>query len=486
MYKLLIFFGLIHLPVFSQIFENSYSGYISIIDKSDKTKGLFDYSDPFSLMSIISTNKLHDIKPLPFYAEERILKENPSVQFQHTTPIQQYDAQGQPLLQVDLDGEPLIRMNPQTGVDEMVPAPPIYHNYDLTEITKIIVFEDTLIDPITNKSYFGIDKIGFAKKYPGSSKFDVVCVLPFELVSKLDGFNIFFKLTQEETKSILLNKNSFYQQINFIGNSNDKNHFPLSKTLEFRDSLIDYTQRRKNLIHFKQLNYLKVYPYGIDFNSSDQIESKKYNDEFTGGGLLFSEPPFLNSLIGMDSMILKNFKTESFLEKDKGIVLIDPITGDEVVNYNKKTKKYDPVYLETKEIISYIYNDNPTIYLKYNFVYNDSLAQGQNNAYIQSIYFCTKTLDGKDEFCTLKMDLYEKAENKGRYGINLDFSPEIDKYVIKDYTSKLDWMKFLSSEKIDCYDTTKKNDVKKLETIFNLESDNGVPSNLLGIISIEK
>ena len=84
------------------------------------------------------------------------------------------------------------------------------------------------------------------------------------------------------------------------------------------------------------------------------------------------------------------------------------------------------------------------------------------------------------------MDLYEKAENKGRYGINLDFSPEIDKYVIKDYTSKLDWMKFLSSEKMDCYNTNNLNDLKKLSSIFNVESDAGFPSNLLGIVVNEK
>jgi hypothetical protein len=77
--------------------------------------------------------------------------------------------------------------------------------------------------------------------------------------------------------------------------------------------------------------------------------------------------------------------------------------------------------------------------------------------------------------------LYKKANDKGRYGVNLNFDPIVDKYVIKNYTSTLPCFQELNKQikKRKRLEVNNSKDVKKIMQTFNLDHISDLPINLL-------
>jgi hypothetical protein len=439
-------------------------------------------------VSLISNNNLFEIDGLSGFALDSIKKTNPKVQFSGMV-FEQMDENGNPLIKMDpISNEP-IRFMDKTGIEHYILEDPTFLIYDFKDISRLVIFEDTVENRLTKEQKVDIIKVGFAKKHKNSSKYDIVYTLPYEFIRKLDAFKVFNKLNSIDVDKIIKDTNSFYWVLN---NKNKGLNNSIPKLKKFEDSLIIHS----GISNYSYLQVLPFKPIVLRVNHKQELYNNKY--EITNYDELDSVPKkidftpkefkFFTNEVFLDEIIEK-YQIEKFnyklYNKDGSLAVVcDPITGEPLVRLNDKTGKEEYIYEGDKTKISYVYNDTPNIYLVYDFMYNDSLMNGQNNAYIESIIITKTEPDLKGELVTLQYDLYKKANGKGRYGIDLKFDPYIDKYVIKNYTQNLPFFVELDKQ-IKCLKRLNVNDdniFKVLSKEFNLYQWDNHPQNLLGIL----
>ncbi|MDG1913286.1 MAG: GldM family protein [Crocinitomix sp.] len=469
---------------FHEYIDPTYPGFVTIIDKTTETKSIFDYNDPFSLVSLVSNNPLLHIRGLDPVALNRIKKENPSID------LPDYEYRGvdmNPLLDEDTEssgfGEPLIVIS-EDGAAEYVYSDDVQRFYDVHDITKLIIYEDTLEHEVTGEKYFGIEKIGFAKKYPGSKKYDVVFTLPYTYLVKSDAFKALVKLDAKETKMIVSDTSSFYFEINkFLPESGQFNIPKKLKEMAYEEMVYGMSN--------DEFHYLDVMPSDGSnalWNNYRVPNIKDYSNsvhQITIGSVHAQLFPFDYP---ENEDVINQYKCEYEIYKSDDPLIDGDVTspnfGEPLVEINELTGEETFVYPADEIEISYVYNKNPTIYLLYDFMYNDRLVGNQNNVYLEAIYFTAPMPGGDGEFCTLKYDLYKKADDRGRYGINMTFQKSIGPYVMKDYTNTIPWRIQLGMEKEKAtkYNATSQKDVKELSKTFNLEGYPGIALNLLGVV----
>ena len=453
----------------------NFSGYVSFIDKNEKTKHIFDKNDPLSLISLIEKNIINT-ETLDSIIYKRIKSSNPTTLFSETE-YRRRDNDGYPIIKKDsLRNEILLMFN---GVLEPVLEEPCKIRLDFDDITRLVICEDSIKDEITGRSKLEITKLGFAKKYPKSEKYDVVFMVPFEQIRKLDAFKAFIKLDSNDVSRLLNDTASFYYKWNFL-NRGKANSLPKLKRND--DSLRLYSEK---------FNYLDV-SYLSFFNGryNQNYFHDGYNNYINEFKLLFDYPKFFKSLSD-DEIYTSNLESEKYEyqpvdEAGYPLSIVDPMTGEQMYVVDSLTGVQLPLVQGKQKAISYIYNDKPTFYLQYDFMHNDSLDKGNNNAYIESIIVTKNTPELNGELITHKFDLYKKANDKGRYGVNLNFDPIVDKYVIKNYTSTLPCFQELNKQikKRKRLDVNNSKDVKKIMQTFNLDHISDLPINLLGILPI--
>ena len=456
-------------------FQNQFDGFVSIIDKNDATKHIFDYSDPFSLLSIITKSDLNGVEIIDSLVFKRILKENPGLNFSKIYK-QKINADGTPSIKIDSTGNPVIVTNSDTGIDQLVLSDPEVFRYDLNDITRIVVFEDTIENIQTGKRNLEIIKLGFAKKYPNSNKYDLIFTIPYKIIKELDAFKTIVKLSDEEVKHLINDEKSFYFQLNNL-NRGSINSLP--KLIEVSDSIASVKSKNSEYSYL-QCIISELYDVRKTINKYSYPQNHTIYNNVIPNQFLYP--------INFQDYIFANYSCESFYYQPtypngSPIEQFDPITGEILTEFNPKTGEYVKLIQEKRRVISYIYNDNPNIYLQYDFVYNDSIAEGNNNAYIESIIITRKDPELKGELITLKYNLYDKAKNKGRYGINLNFDPLIDAHVVKNYTTSLPCLIELNQQLKNRkkMNVNKSRVLKHLSESFNLDHISIIPLNLLGI-----
>ena len=454
----------------------NFSGYVSFVDKNEKTKHIFDKNDPLSLISLIEKNIINT-EILDSIIYKRIKTLNPTTLFSETE-YKRRDNDGLPFIKKDsLGNEITVSHN---GVLEPVLEEPCKIRLDFNDITRLVIYEDSIKDEITGSNKLEITKLGFAKKYPKSEKYDVVFTVPFEQIQKLDAFKAFIKLDSSDVSRLMNDTATFYYKWNFL-NKGKANSLPKMKRND--DSLV---------LNSETYNYLEVpaFNFFLGRNNENYFHDgyNNYNNEFK---LLFEYPKFFVTLTN-DEIYTSNLESEKYeyqpVDVDGSpLSVLNPMTGEQMFVVDPITGIELPLVQGKQKAISYIYNDNPTFYLQYDFMYNDSLDKGNNNAYIESIIVTKNAPELNGELITHKFDLYKKANDKGRYGVNLNFDPIVDKFVIKNYTSTLPCFQELNKQlkKRKRLDVNISKDVKKIMQTFNLDHISDLPINLLGILPVE-
>ncbi len=466
----------------SEIFD----GFVSIIDKTEETKNIFDYSNPFSLVSLLSKNHLYGINTLDsiFFKQKRRID---TTLIFSTKEFMRVDSSGVPIFQTDsISGKELVFLNPNTGLSEPKLVSPWIYYFDFQSLSRLVIYEDTVEHKQTGEKRLEIVKIGFAKKYLNENKYDVVFTLPYAFIRYIDAFKVLKKLEDSEVKNIIHDTNSFYYKLNFLNRGTEKS---IPYLMKIDDTLI----RSFNYENKRKYDYLNCLTYSLGIYD---LKRSFINESFLKSGLyyfneeLYYPNNFIFTLyhnIDYEEIYLRN-KCEYFQ-------FIESTCGESVSKFIMDEEKIEhPLYDATmhdngecqrkNSCISYIYNDTPNIYILFDFMYNDTLVLGKSNAYIESIYITKNLPDYTRELVTLQYDLYTKANGKGRYGINLDFDPYIDKYVIKNYTSTLPCFQELDKQlnMRKRMNVNKDSVVKKLSEEFNLYSHDNHPHNLLGIL----
>jgi hypothetical protein len=168
---------------------------ITVIDKNDKNAILFDENKPNSLINLIKRIPFSSsIDYTSFEIMERsyitdadrkkalvnvlsdFVKLNSVVNPEEDSLIPALDEYGLPVI---VDGELLMAV----AIDSIFQ----YDYADLTNISRILIYEGLVVNPQTGEEYMGIKRIGFAKKYPGESKYDVVLKVPFDELARMYG-----------------------------------------------------------------------------------------------------------------------------------------------------------------------------------------------------------------------------------------------------------------------------------------------------------
>lgn len=433
---LIIFLISISYVGISQNTDDKVDRFVTIIDKSEETKSIFDYNNPLSLVSIVSQNFDKGYHVLEF---DRVKSENPEVKF-NVFIVDRIDELGNPLLKLDPNtGEPLIVRNPNTGVDEFFIVEPDTVNFDFTDISRVLIFQEQSKN-IKGEIITEIKDVVFAKKYPKSKKYDMVFEISYEKLRKMHGFKIFSKIPQNETDKLINDTNSFYFQWNKL-NRGSKKSLPKIKLKDDSLALVKSTIPKYDYIESKVNR--DFYLFNIHNTFPKQFIYFEDNKDF----------------------IAKNYSIENFNYQPRDaqgfpLIELDPVTGEELYEINPKTKKLEPKIVNEINEISYIYNDNPNFYVQNEFIY-DTLNKVNSNAYIQSVYVTKYEPSLNGEVITLKYNLYKKGNKKWKYGFNLSFDPIIDKYFINNYIDNLSCFKVLDS----CIQKSKKLNLNNFEDI---------------------
>lgn len=188
---------------------------VVVIDKDQQTASLFNYDDPFSLVSLVKFNWIEEITPMDSNAIQHLKELN------WLDSVYYFDGKAvtTPLIDEDPDspnfGEPLTFEDPETGMITFIyPETPRYY-YDVDDITRILLYKGQVLNPITGEKYFGIKEIGFAKKYLNDKKYTVTMKIPFAYLMRMDAFKTIVKLPEEVKKELSdrTNERSLFNQV---------------------------------------------------------------------------------------------------------------------------------------------------------------------------------------------------------------------------------------------------------------------------------
>ena len=166
---------------------------ITIIDKTEANKAIFDYNDPFSLVSLIKFNDL--INP------HGILDFKTEFDFSSLPYLEVYNPFSAPLKSM-IDFEDSLYIDADGEVFYVYPAPDRIY-YDVEGITRIVLIQDSVRHEITGENYFGLSEIAFAKKYGTSPKYDIVLKFDFQDFIKMDAFKVLQKVPNKYLEKLI-------------------------------------------------------------------------------------------------------------------------------------------------------------------------------------------------------------------------------------------------------------------------------------------
>jgi hypothetical protein len=218
---------------------------ITIIDKNDQNAMLFDENKPNSLINLVNRFPFSSwVEYTPSDIMERsyitdadrktalvnvimeFVQLNSVVNPDEDSLIPALDENGLPAI---VDGEHVMAV----AIDSMFR----YNYVDLTNISRILIYEGLVENPQTGEEYMGIKRIGFAKKYPGESKYDVVLKVPFDELARMYGMYWVEKIE----KSLVEDKSLWAQ----MGESLETSDAPDSASaVSFYDALKTYQEEQ--------------------------------------------------------------------------------------------------------------------------------------------------------------------------------------------------------------------------------------------------
>lgn len=166
---------------------------VKIIDRNEANyEALFNPDNPQSLLGILVQNVI----PLPQFADEQTIK-----RIRRTEPgIVFYEHEGpqatRPLTsttRLDASGNVTDSVIEINGVYTYVYPPTTKDYYELSNISRLVLYLDTVQNEETREKYIGISRIGLAKKYAGSDKYDIILSFSFSAFARMNQYELIVK-----------------------------------------------------------------------------------------------------------------------------------------------------------------------------------------------------------------------------------------------------------------------------------------------------
>jgi len=189
------------------------NGRVFVIDKDSINTSLFDENDPFSLISQIHSSYFTEPIGISKSTAERLTSDgNQSLEFYYSdwNDIPMADSQGNDSSAVDLD-----------GTLAYVYFPRQIRYYDQSDITRLVFYENTHIDLISQQKVTTISHVGLAKRYPNNNKYDIVMLLPFSQLTSCSNLTAIYKESNNPSLQTLLSE---------VNRTQTKESFESSKT----------------------------------------------------------------------------------------------------------------------------------------------------------------------------------------------------------------------------------------------------------------
>jgi hypothetical protein len=171
--------------------------------------------------------------------------------------------------------------------------------FDLNNITQLVIFENLVVDTIQNKSYYAIDKIGFAKRYPElGNKYFITFSMKYSDLIGGNGIEVRLPLSEELNNQLVNERNP----TSFLGKL---------RSLQFEKMKQDSVSiaQNKGFNFFSDQNRINFSWYFPD--ETDPFVPPKYIREKTHYIVNTTFLPMVNG-IGEDSIVV-NEKGEELL-----------------------------------------------------------------------------------------------------------------------------------------------------------------------------
>lgn len=400
-----------------------FEGKFIVLDKQDFFEELFDTNNILSLMSMIRQNQIVD----PEFLAPSELKRIENSGFSET--INYYYGNAIYL--------PLKGINGLDSLDNnghVVNSPNQSWGIDLTDISKIILYIEEI------ESTPKITKIGLAKKYPNSEKYDVTCVLNAENI-----FEMFPKYHYSpHIQDSLLNNSQLIKSM---------------RNYQFeRYSKLDYNTAIQTPSPIRFLD--NSFPFNRHSYSGIIIDLRHENSEF----------PFQRTWNEKNTDL---FTDKSFMHLDiSDIPLLDRY-GEDTVDINGNYVY--PVYGQ------YIYWKDVTNLIPFiEWELNTNRVNEKKQLVVNRLVYCIKD---NTNFTPIFYFDFKKDKN------NINENSELISWIVNvesKYNAelyKLQWEKTIKKvmQKQKRFNPSKRKDLRILRETFNLPESNGKPLSLLGI-----
>jgi hypothetical protein len=363
------------------------NGRVFVIDKDSINSSLFDENDPFSLISQIHSSYITEPIGISQSTAERLTRDgNQSLEFYYS------DQNFIPI--ADSHGNDSITVLPD-GTMEYVYYPRQIRYYDKSDITRLVFYENTHIDSISQEKVTTISHVGLAKKYPDNNKYDIVMLIPFRQLSTCSNLGAIYKESNNPSLQRLLSE-------------------------------VNRTQTKES----KESSYTAGSSF-TDFN-------------------LYRSADFPFEVI-RDHYSMKIFDSIFYYVEQQGIPLYNSWGEDSSILLSDGT--YDLIYPEPDTIVyrAYINPKDMRTFLQY------ELRMDYNNnpqLVVTNVVYTIKTHDANYAFCSLNLDnlpiefsniFYEKSININELPWKYELRKEIEKAKTYSLSSKKD-IKSLANE----------------------------------------
>ncbi len=235
---------------------------VLFIDRDSSNNEIFDATNPFSLIGLAQRNIFQDQLCLPKIQSQRLLENGANLTLQSVEYIPQIA-----LLEDDPTKPNYKELKIDTLPDGTLQfryseSPKFF--YDVQDINRIVLYQSSFIDIISGQKTYTISHVGLAKKYLGSEKYDVVCVLPFAELSQASAIRTFSKTTDSMTLQIhkSLTPGSDWPTIDFQGGT--LTYFPFVST-EFGNVQLPFLSEPSKIKEFE--NYFDTLVYKMSERS---------------------------------------------------------------------------------------------------------------------------------------------------------------------------------------------------------------------------
>jgi hypothetical protein len=293
---------------------------ISIIDKNDKNAALFDENNPYSLVNIVKQVPFSRFEPTSWSIMNRSYmtdkdREKATVSVDSTiVGLIGVDGEDSLIPVLDETGKPIIDESGNYLWQRLYESVYAIEYVDLSNISRLVLYEDWMQHAVTGESYYGIKTLGFAKKYPNEQKYDVVLKVPFEELCKMNGVQFLEKMDRKliEDEMEFYESNTAYTD----GASFDPTEQPITKQ-SFIKLLEDYQKNQfelaqngkefKNALYFGPSGSNGIYPIFSDFGEKAPFKDVYDIHRKMFGSVFYSK----------DSIPIYNYDESKYIMHDK-------------------------------------------------------------------------------------------------------------------------------------------------------------------------